>query len=196
MKKLLAKLPAPLKNLLQGNRNFFLFFAGLAFWAGCALAFVVETGWWLRLCLSAAVVLFVFLALKGVRVELALIPAFLVMGMLYTAPHLRFRAPQAGNYEVITGYVYGEPRIREDNRVTFTLADMRLDGTKARGRAYCSVYFGDTEMPQLYDGAKVSFPGRLYIPSEKSGGPRFDFRSWLMRSDMCCGIAVSQEVTG
>ena len=195
MKQLLAKWISPLKRLLEKNRNFFLFFAGIGFWAGCVLAFFVETGWWLRLGLFAAVVLFAVLALKGVRVELALVPAFLVLGMLYTAPYLRFHAPEAGNYAEISGYVYGAPREREDSRITFTLADIRLDGVKVKGKAYCSAYFGDTEKPELFDGAKVSFPGRVYIPDEKSGGPRFDFRGWLMRSDMCCGVAISQTVT-
>lgn len=195
MKQLLAKWITPLKRLLDRNRNFFLFFAGLGFWAGCVLAFFVETGLWLRLGLFAAVVLFAVLALKGVRVELALVPAFLVLGMLYTAPHLRFRAPETGTYAEISGYVYGAPREREDSRITFTLADIRLDGVKVKGKAYCSAYFGDTEKPELFDGAKVSFPGRVYIPDEKSGEPRFDFRGWLMRSDMCCGVAISQAVT-
>ena len=195
MRQLLAKWIAPLKRLLEKNRNFFLFFAGIGFWAGCILAFFVETGWWLRLGLFAAVVLFAVLALKGVRVELALVPAFLVLGMLYTAPYLRFHAPEPGNYAEISGYVYGAPREREDSRITFTLTDIRLDGVKVKGKAYCSAYFGDTEKPELFDGAKGSFPGRVYIPDEKSGGPRFDFRGWLMRSDMCCGVAISQNVT-
>ena len=191
MKTLLAKLLRPLERIHIGEKNHFLFWAGLAFWGGCVLAAYVKGGWWLAPLLAVTLAVFVLLALKGAPVELALIPAMMVLAMMYTTPRLGFDAPPALRYEQIEGYVYGAPRVREDHRVTFTLANYTLDGQRAKGRAYCTVYFGDEEMPQLFDGAKLRFSGRLYIPGEKSGAPRFDFRRWLMRSGMNCGISIS-----
>ena len=50
------------------------------------------------------------------------------LGLLWTTPRLTPAAPSPGTYGEITGFVYGEPKRRSDERLTFTLTDIRLDG--------------------------------------------------------------------
>lgn len=103
-------------------------------------------------------------------------------------------APSPGTYGEITGFVYGEPKQRSDERLTFTLTDIRLDGESVSGRAYCSLYYEGEEPPELYDGAELRFEGRVYQPDGKSGAPRFDFRQWMLKNGMPFGITISKGV--
>ena len=104
------------------------------------------------------------------------------LGLLWTMPRLTPAAPSPGTYGEITGFVYGEPKQRSDERLTFTLTDIRLDGERVSGRAYCSLYYEGEEPPELYDGAELRFEGRVYQPDGKSGAPRFDFRQWMLKN--------------
>ena len=83
---------------------------------------------------------------------------------------------------------------RSDERLTFTLTDVRLDGESVSGRAYCSLYYEGEEPPELYDGAELRFEGRVYQPDGKSGAPRFDFRQWMLKNGMPFGITISKGV--
>ena len=64
-----------------------------------------------------------------------------------------------------------------------------MDGQRQRGRAYCTLYvYGDDPMPQLFDGDRISFTGRVYHPRGKEGLHDFDFRMWLLQSRIHYGI--------
>jgi len=117
---------------------------------------------------------------------------FCALGLMRILPALNPQIPRPGKYEQITGTVAGEGRLRTDNRITFTLTDISLDGQPVRGRAYCSVYYHDEEPPAVFDGARVTMPGRIYRPDGKSGESRFDFRTWMLQNRMRFGISVSQ----
>ncbi len=176
-------------------RNSLLLAAGLAFFAGCRLGSAVEAGFWLWLLVGLGVLLGALLHLQ----RRSLLPAVLVcccaLGLLRVMPALYPAMPAEGSY-AITGSVYGEGRLRSDNRITFTLTDIRLDGVPVSGRAYCSVHYDDeVGPPTIFDGAQLAMTGRVYHPDGKSGEHRFDFRQWMLRSGMQFGIAVSREVT-
>lgn len=181
-------------TLWPGERNFILLISGLSFWAGTMLAERLQAGWWLWVAFLMAVVLGILLRRLGRRGGAALALAMLALGGLRTLPRLNPPVPPPGKYESITGAVYGEARLRADNRLTFTLTDVTLDGVSQPGRAYCSLHYGDGEPPALFDGADIAFSGRTYLPEGKSGAPRFDFRGWMLKSGMGYGIAISQGV--
>jgi len=174
------------------QRNHTLLFAGLAFFAGCCLGRMVSDGPWLWILFGLGVGMGALLLLNKRSAVLAVAVCFCALGMLRVQPSLHPATPWSGRYEQITGYVYGEARIRTDHRITFTLTDVELDGRPQKGRAYCTLYYGDEEAPQLFDGAKVRLSGRVYQPDGKSGESRFDFRAWMLQNGMTYGIAASQ----
>lgn len=195
MKFLLEKLAKLKHSLRVTEKNQIFFCAGLAFWCGCALAGFVAGGWWLHLLLGMTLVLFVFLVFRGIPLQYALIPALLVLGLCHAGRTLWFQAPASGYYQQITGSVYGEPLYKSDGRIAFALTDYSLGDYAAKGKAYCTYEPENGEEVALFDGAKITFSGSLYVPGEKNGAARFDFRSWLLHSDMQCGITVSNGLT-
>lgn len=173
-------------------RNHLMLTAGLSFLVGCLLGKVLYGGSWL-MGLVAVGVLVCVVSLMGKRsLTLGIAICFCALGLMRVMPALNPQIPKLGKYEQITGTVAGEGRLRTDNRITFTLTDISLDGQPVRGRAYCSVYYHDEEPPEVFDGARVSMPGRLYRPDGKSGESRFDFRTWMLQNRMQFGISVSQ----
>lgn len=173
-------------------RNHLLLAAGVAFFAGCRLGRVTYSGQWVWLLLGLGLAMGVLLLLCKRSLLTAVVFCCCALGMAWVWPALSPQTPQPATYQHVTGYVYGEARLRTDRRVTFTLGDIRLDGQPVQGRAYCSFHYGDEEPPQLFDGAKLSMPGRLYRPAGKSGVSRFDFREWMLRNNMQFGISVSE----
>lgn len=174
------------------RRNYLPVAAGGAFFAGCRLGKWTVGGPWMWLLLGLAVAMGIA-ALVGKRNLLAAtIACFCALGLIRIWPALHPQTPAPGSYERISGYVYGEAKLRSDSRITFTLTDIRLDGKPAPGRAYCSFTCQDGEVPQLFDGAKVSMSGRVYRPGGKDGESRFDFREWMLRNGMGFGIAAYQ----
>lgn len=177
------------------ERNHILLTAGLSFWIGCVLAAYFDAALWAWLLLGLALILGWSLYGLGKPAGVALALAVIALGVLRTMPGLHPAAPEAGIYETITGNVYGEARLRADSRVAFTLCNVTLDGAAQPGRAYCTMYYGDAGLPRLFDGAALSFTGRVYLPEGKSGPPRFDFRQWMLQNRMSYGVAISQAVT-
>ena len=173
-------------------RNHLLLTAGLSFFGGCLLGKAVYGGNWTTglVIIGLAVCAVSLLSKRSLTLGIAI--CFCALGLMRVFPALNPRIPQPGRYEQITGTVAGEGRLRTDNRITFTLTDISLDGQPVRGRAYCSVYYHDEEPPVLFDGARVSMPGRVYRPDGKSGEARFDFRSWMLQNRMQFGVSVSQ----
>jgi competence protein ComEC len=79
--------------------------------------------------------------------------------------------------------------------MSFARTEIRLEGKRVRGRAYCTLHYEDDGPPQLFDGAKVTMPGRLYRPAGKSGSSRFDLQEWMLRNGMQFGIAADRGLT-
>lgn len=172
------------------EHNHVLEAVAVAFLAGCRLAVYLEPGawmWWV--CLAGAALAFLLKKL-GRRTAAGVMLCALMLGALRTQAALSPSQPKPGSYEA-AGYVYGEPSLREGDRVAFTLGDVTLDGMPCAGRAYCTVYYGDEGPPELFDGAAVRFDGRVYLPDGKSGAPRSDFRMWMLQNGMSFGIASS-----
>lgn len=177
------------------KRNHLLLLAAIAFFAGCRLGTVVEGGVWQWALLGLGIAAGAAFLLSKRSAMAAFLLCACALGMLRIAPALEPPAPWSGKYETITGYVYGEERLRSDHRITFTLGDVELNGRRQSGKAYCTCYYGDEEPPVFFDGAKLTFSGRVYHPDGKSGQPRFDFRSWMLQHGMSYGIAISQTPT-
>lgn len=174
--------------------NYVMLTLALAFFVGCrfALNFTQDAWPWLVFALGIALLPLRRKLDKSIYIALAL--CSLSIGIMLTHHALTPIAPTPGHYEV-TGYVYGDPTIRDDGRITFTLTDISLDGAMQDGRAYCSIYLNGEEMPAVFDGAALRFDGRVYLPDGKSGAPHFDFRLWLLQNNMTFGIASSNELT-
>lgn len=115
------------------------------------------------------------------------------MGALYAGSAFDVPLPAEGTYE-ISAYVSGGMRMRSDNRVSFTLSQVMLDGQPVEGKGYCSLHYAETP-PELFDGAKVRFTGRVYHPDGPSGEPHFDFRMWMRQNGLAFGVAAYREVT-
>ena len=176
-------------------RNRLLLVAGFAFFAGCLLGKQVSSGLWMVWLLGIGVAVCAVLLAGRRSLTLGIAICFCALGLMRVIPALYPETPKPGAYEQITGRVAGEGRLRTDNRITFTLTDISLEGTPVSGRAYCSVYYHDEEPPTVFDGAQVSMPGRIYRPDGQSGAARFDFRSWMLQNRMQFGISVSQPIT-
>ncbi len=176
-------------------RNRFLLTAGAAFLLGCLLGGIVKAGLWPLWLLGIGIAVCALLAAKRRRLTLGIAICFCALGLLRMLPALYPAAPPSGRYEQITATVAGEAAQPAWNRITFTLCDVQLNGSAVPGKAYCSVYDYTGEFPQVFDGAKLSMQGKVYLPEGKSGRPHFDFRSWMLQKGLHFGITASGPVT-
>lgn len=175
------------------RRRWLVLAAGIAFFTGCRLAVWLSGGPWLYALLGIGLTIGLLSLLSKRSLLPAVMVVFCALGLMRAEPALQPATPRLGSYEQISGYVYGKPTLRSDERITFTLAEISLDGEAVSGRAYCSFRY-EGEPPVLFDGAKVSMQGYLYRPDGKEGAPRFDFREWMLRGGMSFGISVSGEL--
>ncbi len=124
----------------------------------------------------------------------AILLAVFALGLLWTQVFLHPAQPTPGRY-AITGTVYGEPALRTEHRMTFLLNHVRLEGEPQAGEAYCTLYtYGDEALPLLFDGAEVSFTGRVYHPEGKRGPHDFDFRMWMLQNRTSYGISSVRDL--
>lgn len=178
--------------LVVKERNHILLLVAFSFLIGCLSAGYLRCGAWLWILLAIGVGLALLLRLLGAKAGLAIALCFFSLGVLRTHAALYTAQPAPGSYE-IAGYVSGGMRLRSDNRVTFTLADITLDGLPASGLAYCSLHYDD-EPPVLFDGAGVRFQGRVYLPDGQAGENHMDFRLWMRQNGLSFGIAAYQAL--
>ncbi len=175
-------------------RDYVLLIAGVAFLAGCRLGVLVTGGPWLLAVCGMGMALAAFSFQNRRTLMLAVAVCFCALGIHRMQPVLYPSTPQPGMYQQISGYVHGEAVLRADERITFRLSQVSLDGKRAPGHAYCTVYY-DGEPPVLFDGAHVSMAGSLYRPGGKDGAARFDFRRWMLQNGMTYGISVTDGIT-
>ena len=174
------------------ERNHLLLMVALSFLLGCLLALHFLPGGWLWLLAAGALAIAVLLKLLGRRACAALMLLFFALGVLRTHAAWETPQPAPGTYE-IEATVSGGTRPRTDNRVTFNLTSVLLNGEPAYGSGYCSLHYED-EPPVLFDGARIRFSGRVYLPDGKSGEPHMDFALWMRQQGMSFGVAAYQEV--
>ena len=172
--------------------NSILLIVSLSFLAGCLAALRLTGGLWLWVLAGLCLPLGWLLCRLGVGAGTALALCFFALGVLRFQSAYFTPQPDPGTYE-ITGYVYGGTTLRADQRVSFILGDVALDGAPVPGTAYCTLHYDDAP-PVLFDGAQVRFEGRVYLPDGKSGEPHMDFALWMRQSGQSFGVAAYQGI--
>lgn len=174
------------------KRNHLLLMVAFFFLIGCTSIAYIAGGAWLWALAGLGALLIVLLRRSGLRCGIGIAILCFALGSLHAHAAFDLPMPQPGTYE-ITGHVYGGSALRTDNRISFILGDIELDGEAVPGRAYCSLHYDDAP-PELFDGAQVRFLGRIYHPDGKSGEPRWDFRLWMRQQGYHFGVAAYQEL--
>ena len=152
------------------ERNHLLLLVALLFLVGCLSIFRLAVGPWMWAIAGIGLALAILLKCMGR-------PAALGIALCCFA----------------LATVHGGMKQRTDNRVSFVLADVTLDGKPVPGKGYCSLHYDDAP-PGLFDGARIRFNGRVYHPDGKSGEPRFDFRLWMRQNNLSFGVAAYREI--
>lgn len=171
------------------ERNHIMLVAALSFLLGTLSIFHLTAGLWLW----AVVALGIFLGLICRRTGWAIFLCLFALGALHANAAFDVAAPVPGTYP-IAATVHGGARLRSDNRISFVLTDVSLDGEDVPGKAYCTLHYDADEPPELFDGAKVELNGRVYLASGKSGAPRFDFRLWARQQGYAFCVAAYQGI--
>lgn len=174
------------------QRNSWLLIVALSFLAGCLSSFSLASGPWLWALAGIGAALILCLRRMGVSVCAGILLCVFALGVLWTHAAFFTPQPEPGTYE-IRATVYGGMKPRTDNRISFVLSDIALDGVPTEGRAYCSLHYEDAP-PALFDGARVCFSGRVYLPDGPSGAPHMDFRLWMRQQRLSFCIAAYREV--
>ncbi len=176
------------------KRNYLMLMVAFFFLLGCLCLPYTQGGAWLWALTAAGAALTVTLKLGGRRCSAGIVLLCFSLGLMHAHAAFDITAPAEGSY-FITGYVYGEATPRTDDRISFILGDIALDGTSVSGKAYCTLHYDDEAgAPALFDGAKVTFEGRVYHPDGKSGEPRMDFRLWMRQKGYAFGVAAYQDI--
>ncbi|MEA5013327.1 MAG: ComEC/Rec2 family competence protein [Candidatus Limiplasma sp.] len=176
------------------ERNHVMLVVAFSLVLGVLIAPRMQEGSWPWLLFPLAAGLFFILPRARLGPHLAVAVAVFALGALWTQGWLHPAMPAQGRYGV-TGNVYGEPVLRTDRRMTFYLSEVELDGQSQGGKAYCTLYaYGEEPLPQLFDGARVAFTGRVYHPQGKAGPHDFDYRMWLLQDRISYGISSIQEI--
>lgn len=177
-------------NRLSVHRNHLLLVVAISLLFGVLCAPSVQEGIWPIGLLALSIPLGFTLQKLGLRPYAAVALLFFAIGLYNAQTRLHPSLPQEGRYS-IHATVYGEPTLRTDQRMTFLLCDVLLDGQSQPGKSYCTLYTYDgAPLPLLYDGAELSFEGSVYHPSGKSGPYDFDFRMWLLGDGIAYGIST------
>lgn len=180
------------RGLWMQPRNHRLLLAALSMLSGCLACPYLEEGIWLWALGLMAALSGVLLHLSGRRAGMALALCCLVLGVLRTSISLHIPQPPPGRYE-IEGSVHGRVRQRSLDSLAFALADITLEGQPVEGRAYVTLHDAE-EGPALFDGARLRFEGRVYLPEGKSGREHMDFGLWMRQNGLSFGISIYDEV--
>lgn len=180
-------------HAVDSQRNHTLLMVALSFLAGCLCAFHLEGGKWLWMLAALSLPFGFGLHYAGIRIRPAVLLFCFAFGILHTQNAMETPQPVPGKYE-ITGYVSGAVKLRDDDRLTFAMTGITLDGETAQGKAYCSLHFEEAP-PALFDGAFLRFSGNVYLSDGKSGEPHMDFRLWMRQQGYSFGIACYNEVS-
>lgn len=175
------------------KRNHLLLVVAFFLLIGCVTVNFVSGGMWLWALAVCGAGLIWLLHKSGMRCTVGLAVLCFAIGSLHAHAALDVSMPPENRY-LVTGYVYGEATQRSNNRLSFVLGNIALDGQTFPGKAYCTLRYAEN-LPQLFDGAQVSFEGYVYHPSGKSGEPRMDFRLWMRQKGYRFGLSIYDEIT-
>ncbi len=170
------------------ERNHLLTMAALSFLLGCLSASQLFPGGWIYAVLTAALACSLLLKRMGRKAGIAVAIFFWALGLLRAYIAADVEQPAPGLYEV-TASVSGSASIRSENRMSFVLTDVALDGQPVSGNAYATLTSYDEPLPGLFDGARIRMQGYVYLPTGKSGAPHFDFRIWTLENGLHFGIS-------
>lgn len=184
--------PAFGARTVVSQRNHLLLLVALLFLMGCLSSFSLASGPWLWALVGIGAALALCLRRLGASACVGVALCAFALGVLWTHAAFFTWQPDPGTYE-IRATVCSGVKPRTDNRVSFVLTDITLDGAPAEGRAYCSLHYEDAP-PALFDGARVRFSGRAYLPDGPSGAPHMDFRLWMRQQRLSFGIAAYREI--
>lgn len=175
------------------KRNHLLLMVAFSFLIGTLSAAHLMPGGWIWALAGISVLLAIVLKRMKYKAGIALALLFFALGVVRTHAAIHIPQPEPGTYE-IAATVSGDTNPRSDNRITFVLTDVSLDGRAVPGKGYCSLHYEELP-PELFDGARIRTSGRVYLSDGKSGEPHMDFRLWMLREGLSFGVAVYQEVT-
>ena len=160
------------------------------FLAGCISVVFLTGGAWLWLTVAVGgLMIWLSRRCRPARFAGIAVVCF-ALGCLHAHGALDVPMPPEGTYE-ICGHVCGGSEMRSDDRIAFVLDGVSLNGVPVSGKAYCTLHY-DEEPPELFDGALVSFTGRVYHPGGKTGAPHRDFRLWMRQKGYAFGVAAYQ----
>lgn len=172
---------------LACKRNHCLLVVAFSFLLGTLSLFHLHVGPWLWCVVAIGLALF-FCRHR----TLSLILCAFAFGALHAQAAFDVPLPPPGEYEV-TATVSGGITLRSDQRISFTITDVLLDGEATEGKARVSLYYGE-ELPHLFDGARIRFAGRVYHPSSKNGPSHFDSQLWMRQEGLAFGVAAHKDV--
>ena len=184
--------PALLLRSTVSQRSHLLLLVALLFLLGCLSSFSLASGPWLWALVGIGAALALCLRRLGTSACAGVALCAFALGVLWTHAAFFTPQPEPGTYE-ICATVSGGVSPRTDNRVSFVVTDITLDGAPAVGKAYCSLHYEEAP-PALFDGARVRFSGRVYLPDGPSGAPHMDFRLWMRQKRLAFGIAAYRGV--
>ncbi len=176
------------------KRNHMMLVVAFSLLLGIVLAPRAGAGPWPWALLPLALLLGLCLRKLEKPPHLAVVVIAVMVGIVWAQAWLHPARPQDGSYAV-SGRVYGEAKVPGENRMSFFLNRVTLDGRPWPGKTYCSLYaYGDEPLPELFDGAEVAFTGRVYTPQGQSGPYDFDFRMWLQERGIGYAIASVRDL--
>ena len=147
----------------------------------------------LCLCLLGAFLL----GRMGKRRTAGFMGAFLFLGLLLCGKAMYPPLPTEGKFSV-TGIVAEEVSLRQDGSAQGYLEQTQAlteNGIQSLGTVYWT-FVPDEEQPTLpTDGQRVSFTGKVYIPSGQENPYGFDFRMFLLQKGICCGVSGAKDMT-
>jgi len=174
------------------KRNHLILMVAFFFLVGCISFPYLSAGVWLWAIAGIGLTLIVLFRRSGMRCGAGIALVCFALGALHAHAAYDVPMPAPGTYE-ISGFVYGDSTERTDNRISFVLGDVRLNGETVLGKAYCTLHYNE-QPPELFDGAQLVLTGRVYHPDGKSGEPHMDFALWMRQHGYHFGVAAYQDV--
>lgn len=174
-----------------------LVLAAVCYGLGVVLGFRLEWIWWLdAAALGSALLAALILKINHKSMLLPCCGAMLFLGMLLCAIASHPELPQPGAYTTVSGTVSGVVKVDENGKNKTYLQNVYLEdeeGVRTQaGKAYLTIT-PKTEGLVLHDGQKITFSGRVYLPSGQENPYGFDFSSFLITRGAGYGISATAD---